>query len=166
MSEFWSGHLRWQEYQLYLTQIIQLLDLLGGHLLLIPIWGGPETPSLQLVSEWKLVSKREKILLFESGEKILRKFHLKNQAMTSGSQFPLLGRAPRVEAGLLSRYTTRKPPHSFLHSITSISYAMQWCHNKTWNSNWEQSSFSRFSLAFSSPNRPHKKAQETNCIHN
>ena len=127
---------------------------------------GQETPSLQLVSEWKLVSKREKILLFESGEKILGKFHLKNQAMTSGSQFPLLGRAPRVEAGLLSRYTTRKPPLSFLDSITSISYAMQWCHNKTWNSNWEQSSFSRFSLAFSSPNRPHKKAQETNCIHN
>lgn len=78
--------------------------------------------------------------------------------MTSGSQFPLLGRAPRVEAGLLSRYTTRKPPLSFLPSITSISYAMQWCHNKTWNS--------RFSLAFSSPNRPHKKAQETNCMHN
>ena len=105
-----------------------------------------------------MASKREKIHLFESGEKILRKFHLKNQAMTSGSQFPLLGRAPRVEAGLLSRYTTRKPPLSFLPSITSMSYAMQWCHNKTWNS--------RFSLVFSLPNSLHKKAQETNCMHN
>ena len=46
-------------------------------------------------------------------------------------------------------------------AIQNLAAMQCWCHKKTWNFNWEQSSSSRFSLALSSPNRPHKKAQET-----